>query len=200
MCIWTEAKALAVEVPNNGMDIAWLNRGGTHMREWERRLNILIILILSGVLLGAYGVQFFWHEEPCPLCMLQRLGMLGVATGLLLNVWFGVRMSHYAIALLSALMGGFVALRQIALHVCPGTPPFGFPVFGLSLYTWSFIVFVCCIWAIAFLLFLYDPKEESKEPLPIDLASQLAFGFIFFMTIANVITTLVQCGLGPCEG
>lgn len=170
------------------------------MNNLERYLHILIIAILSGVLLGAFGVQFFKHEEPCPLCLLQRLGMIGVAAGLLLNLWFGVRMSHYAISLLSVLMGGFVALRQIALHVCPGFPTFGEPFWGLSLYTWSFIVFVCCIWAIALLLFLYDPKQSNQESFRRGWESKAAFGLIFFVTVVNIFTTFMQCGLGPCEG
>jgi len=159
-----------------------------------------MVLILSGILLGAFGVQFIMHEEPCPLCMLQRLGMIGVASGALLNLWFGVRMSHYGLCLLSALMGGFVALRQISLHVCPGLPAFGLPVLGLSLYTWSFIVFVCVVLGIACLLFLYDPEETPKEPVQQGFWSKFAFGLILFIALTNIATTFWQCGLGPCEG
>lgn len=168
------------------------------MASWERNLNALIIIIISGVLLSAYGVQFLWHEQPCPLCLLQRIGMISVAVAALLNIRFGVKMSHYALALLSALFGGFVALRQISLHVCPGFPEFGLPVLGLSLYTWSFIVFVCVVLAVAFLLFLYNPDEERQVPPPLNAWSKLAYGLIFTVAVANIITTLLQCGLGPC--
>lgn len=168
------------------------------MTRWERDLNALIVIILSGVLLGAFGVQFFMHETPCPLCLLQRLGMLGVAVGALLNVWFGVRPSHYGLMLLSALTGGFVALRQISLHVCPGFPEFGIPVLGLSLYTWSFFVFVCVTLAVALLLFLYDPKSSLESPPPLNVWSKTAFGLIFIIAIANILTTFLQCGFGPC--
>lgn len=165
---------------------------------WERDLNALIIVIIGGILLGAFGVQIFMHEQPCPLCLLQRLGMIGVATGALLNIWFGVRMSHYGLMLLSALMGGFVALRQISLHVCPAFPKFGLPVLGLSLYTWSFIIFVCVVLAVALLLFLYDPKDSLEQPPSLNGWSKFAFGLIFLVTFANIITTLFQCGFGPC--
>lgn len=168
------------------------------MSSWERDLNALIVIILSGVLLGAFGVQIFMHETPCPLCLLQRLGMLGVAVGALLNIWFGARSSHYGLMLLSALMGGFVALRQISLHVCPGFPEFGVPVLGMSLYTWSFVVFVCVTLAVALLLFLYDPKNSLESPPPLNLWSKTAFGLIFFIAIANILTTFFQCGIGPC--
>jgi len=124
--------------------------------------------------------------------------MLGVATGALLNLRFGIRMSHYALSLLSCLVGGFVALRQISLHVCPGFSQFGIPVLGLSLYTWSFVVFVCCVLAIAFLLFLYDPTEDAEEPPPLNAWSQFAFIFLFLIAAANIVTTYIQCGFGPC--
>lgn len=169
------------------------------MVTYERNLNALLIIILSGVLLSAYAVQFLWNEEPCPLCLLQRLGMLGVASGALMNLRFGVRPFHYGLSLISAVVGGTVALRQISLHVCPGfAPPFGLPVLGLSLYTWSFLVFVCSVLYIAFLLFLYKPGESELEPAAYTKWSKTAFSLIFFVALTNVITTWMQCGLGPC--
>ncbi len=166
---------------------------------WQRDLNALMIVVLGGVLLSAYGVQFIFHEQPCPLCLLQRLGMLGVACGALLNVWFGVRMAHYGLCLLSAIFGGFVALRQISLHVCPGfAPPFGIPVLGLSLYTWSFFVFVCVVFGVAVLLFLYDPKDSQAEIAPPNGFGRFACGLIFCIALANIVTTFLHCGLGIC--
>ncbi len=171
------------------------------MKNLQKNLNILLILILSGVLLSAFGVQFIYHEQPCPLCLLQRLGMIAVSCAAAFNLVFGLRMSHYGFMLLSALFGGFVALRQISLHVCPGFSSFGLPVLGLSLYTWSFIVFVCVIAYTALLLFIYDFKEESKEPHgSLDGWNKFSCLLILFIAGLNCITTLWQCGLGPCEG
>jgi len=168
------------------------------MVKWERDLNALIIIIISGILLSAFGVQLFLHEQPCPLCLLQRIGMIGVAASLLMNVVYGVHASHYGLALLSSLFGGFVALRQISLHVCPGFSKFGLPVLGLSLYTWSFIVFACVVLAVALLLFLYDPKESQEPRLPIGLLGKVAIGLIVIIAAANILTTYLQCGFGPC--
>lgn len=170
------------------------------MQTCERFFNALIVFILCGVLLSAYGVQFLWHEVPCPLCMLQRLGMISVASGLLLNLFCGVHVSHYGLSLLSSVMGGFIALRQISLHVCPDFPTFGLPVLGLSLYTWSFVVFVCCILAISLLLFLYRPIKSEVVPSDLEWFAKLALYFAVVTTLGNVITTFIQCGLGVCEG
>lgn len=163
----------------------------------QKNLNALIVLTISGILLGAFGVQFIKHEQPCPLCLLQRLMMIGVAASALLNIHFGIRPSHYGLGLLCSLAGGTVALRQIALHVCPGFPAFGLPVLGLSLYTWSFIIFACCVLAIAFLLFMYNPYEEDRKQNATGLG-QLASLCILFITIANILTTFLQCGLSAC--
>ena len=167
------------------------------MINWQRNLNILLILILSGILLSAFGVQFIYHEEPCPLCMLQRIGMISVAYAAVLNLWFGIRVSHYGLMLISSLFGGFVALRQISLHVCPSFSTFGLPVLGLSLYTWSFIIFACVVAYVALLLFLYDASEEEQIPPPLSGWSKFAAALILIITLANVATTLMQCGWGP---
>lgn len=169
------------------------------MEHVQKNLNALVVLIICGVLLSAYCVEFFWHEVPCPLCMLQRLGMIAAASGFLLNVRFGINMAHYGLALLSSIVGGTVALRQISLHVCPGMPTFGFPVLGLSLYTWSFVVFVCCVLSVAGLLFLYDSSRYSEEEPEQNALGKLAFWLLLAVAAANVITTFMHCGLTACH-
>lgn len=168
------------------------------MESWQRTLNALVVYILAGILLAAFGVELFLHESPCPLCLLQRLGMLGVATSMLLNMQFGIRMSHYGFALLSSLVGGSVALRQISLHVCPDFPTFGEPLLGLNLYTWSFLVFCCVVLAVALLLFLYDPFES--EPSAMGGWCWGAWSLIFLTAVGNILVTYFLCGFGPCEG
>lgn len=167
------------------------------MNRIEKALNVLIVLIICCILLGAYGFQIIMKEQPCPLCMLQRLGMIGIACGSLLNIAFGSRRSHYALSLLASITGGSVALRQISLHVCPQFPTFGTPIFGLNLYTWSFIIHVVAVFVIALLLLIFDrPAPEAKPKITtFDLS---AFVFLFLITSANVVTTLIKCGLGPC--
>lgn len=162
-----------------------------------RFLNVLLALILMGTLSGAYYQQYFKHELPCPLCMLQRLAMFSIAIGALLNLRFGIRPQHYAVSLLGAFFGASVSLRQIALHVCPGFPVFGIPVFGLALYTWAFIVFCCSILGIILLLFLYSPVE--KKVVHISLLEKITFCIVFVLLLANFITTFDECGLGFCS-
>lgn len=170
------------------------------MNDLQKILNGLVLIIISTVLLSAFGVEIFEQEVPCPLCMLQRLCMIGAAIGCLLNVRFGIHMSHYGLTLLSCLCGGIVALRQISLHVCPGFPEFGIPILGLSLYTWSFIVFASTVLAVAGLLFLYNPPlKDFNESFAFTTFGKLVFGLLFSVTATNVITTFLHCGFGPCH-
>lgn len=170
------------------------------MYKLERSLNTIWIFIICGVLLAGYSVQFLKHELPCPLCLLQRLSMIGVAIGPLLNLRFGTSPSHYTISILSALFGGFVSLRQISLHICPGFPTFGEPVLGLELYTWALIVFACSILASAILLFLYSASSQYPQRIKMNVWENTAFCFVLLVTAANVVTTLQECGLSACTG
>ncbi|NGX58385.1 MAG: Disulfide bond formation protein B [Chlamydiae bacterium] len=169
------------------------------MNTFSTQLNALLILILSGIIISAFGVQIFLEEQPCPLCFLQRLGMTGVAIGAIMNLRFGIKTKHYAVSLLSCVFGGVVALRQTALHICPGDPSFGEPILGLDLWVWSFLVFVCSITYIAFLLFLYDPEYATQKTQKMNWFGKLAIWIFVLVTIGNILSVLHSCGLGPCS-
>jgi disulfide bond formation protein DsbB len=169
------------------------------MNALTRFLNALLILIITGVLASAFGVQLFFKEQPCVLCFIQRMAMTGVAVGALFNLLFGIKPSHYGISLIAAVSGAAVALRQIALHVCPGLPPFGEPVLGLSLYVWSFIVFTAAIAYIAFLLLLYVPLREETTKPERDLFANICIGLFLLVTLGNIATVAHVCGFGFCD-
>lgn len=94
-----------------------------------RQLNALGAIAISLVLAFAFYSQFINAELPCPLCLLQRVGFIAVLFGLLCNIIYGPRSLHYSFMLLGALFGAAVALRQVALHVIPGTPFYGDPFY-----------------------------------------------------------------------
>lgn len=169
------------------------------MHSVARILNALMVLVFMGILASAYYQQFFKHEMPCPLCILQRLGMFSVSLGALMNLRFGIKPKFYGLSLLSALYGAGVALRQMALHVCPNFPVFGLPVFGIDLYTWSFFAFATSIFALSILLFLYNPKDVPKEKPKLHWLDKLAFLVFIILLSANFITTFMECGLGACK-
>ena len=166
----------------------------------QRKLNVLFIFILCGVLLSAYTYQFTKHEIPCSLCNLQRLSMIGIALGLLLNFRFTIRAEHYAFSLLSALFGLVVSLKQIGLHVCPQFPRYGENILGHSLFFWSFVVFICSIFSLAVLLILWDRAKHKEEHHPSSLLEKAAALLVCLILFANMITSFINCGFGYCQG
>ena len=77
------------------------------------------MLILASVLLGAFYFQYGLSEDPCPLCLLQRMGMIGVALGLSFNTFFGFGKKHFAFVIFAAVVGCGFSTRQVLLHIAP---------------------------------------------------------------------------------
>lgn len=165
----------------------------------ENVLNALELCGLVLVLLMAFTFQFILHELPCPLCLLQRIGFLAIGFGLLLNLRFGLRPSHYALTLISALFTAFVALRQIALHVAPGTGSYGEAIFGLHMYTWSFIISILFILATSIMLGFdrqYWPTTQAKPCWK--YITYILFALLFILALSNAVSAWAECGLGQC--
>jgi disulfide bond formation protein DsbB len=163
-------------------------------------LNAAGLAGLIAVLIVAYADQFAAHDLPCPLCLLQRVALAGVAYGLLLNLRFGPRPSAYAILLLAALFGMAAAGRQVLLHITPGSGAYGAPLLGLHLYTWSFILFVLVVLGTAVLLLVPTSVSPAASPawtLPLRVKQTLAWAAIG-LTALNAVTTFLQCGPVEC--
>jgi disulfide bond formation protein DsbB len=129
--------------------------------ELARSLNFLGMFAMIGVIAAANIYQFYHHELPCTLCLLQRLAMIGVAIGAAMNLVLGPDPRHYGVCLVSALFGLCVSIRQTLLHINPffdkatglptleatANPDFGLPVFGIGLYVWGILIFATVILA-----------------------------------------------------
>lgn len=162
-------------------------------------LNALGLLAVSGVLAAAFAVQLALGELPCPLCLLQRAGFVVIGLAFLLNVRFGIRPAHYSIALLGALAGAAVAGRQVLIHIAPGSTGFGSPLLGLHLYTWAFIGYCATVLAVAVMMAL--PQRAAETPWPTMPAwVRATAAFFAVIVIGNLVSTLLQCGFGPCAG
>lgn len=174
--------------------------GAWDTRSVVRLFNALGALVVFSVVLGAYGIQFIFLEPPCPLCLLIRMGMLATGFGLVLNALFGPKTVHYGFALLGAIFGAAVSLRNIALHIVPGTGSYGDAVFGFHLYTWAFLVFMAMIIAVAVVMFFQRQFDAPKAPAPriVAVLAVIALWVGIFLAGANTFTTAVECGIGPC--
>jgi disulfide bond formation protein DsbB len=165
----------------------------------SRLLNALGLIAIDTVLALAFIDQIWFRDLPCPLCILQRVGFTAAGVGLALNLAFGPRPSHYGITILSAAVGAAIAMRQILLHIVPGTGSYGNPIFGMHLYTWAFIAFALMIVGCAILL-LDDRQFARPEPWPsrMSVLPLTSFATFFVLAAANIVSTLLICGVGFC--
>ena len=161
------------------------------------------MLAYTGVMLGAFTVQFAEGEFPCPLCMLQRYAMILSSLGAMWIVMQARRgtltMGRYAqglgLGLLAALAGATISTRQVLLHILPGDPGYGSAVLGLHLYTWALITFVVVALFTAVALILM-PKAVATAPGPSWLGrlgggvSLLVVWLFLIVVAANVVAII----------
>ncbi|MDO8732130.1 MAG: disulfide bond formation protein B [Actinomycetota bacterium] len=170
----------------------------------SRWVNILALFALIGVLAGSLHLQFGVGEQPCPLCLVQRSAMIGLAIGPLMNLLWGMRPAHYAISILAAVVGGAASTRQILLHIAtPGDPGYGPAVAGLHLYTWAFITFTIAIVGCALLLLWDAPFRASDSGIlhqrrVIRVLAFTAINWVALDLLVIGLAVIPECGLGSC--
>jgi hypothetical protein len=161
--------------------------------------NAMLILSICLLLVGTFIIQLVFKELPCPLCFLQRAGFMMTGLALFMNLCFGLRPSYYAMALLSLAFTSFVALRQIALHVIPGTGAYGSPLLGLHLYTWSFIIAMVFLMLIIIVLsfdFQYADGLSTRQGFKGIL--RFLGTCLLLIALGNIMTVISLCGFKRC--
>lgn len=165
------------------------------------RLNAIGILIIAIPMVGALIIQLT-GDLPCPLCLLQRVAMLFVAMGAMMNLRFGIKSTHYGYALIGALFGSTISIRQILLHICDGPGAgYGGSVLGLHLYTWALIVFFCYMLVVSVLLTAHSQFSSAAKPVlhwdnsPL---ARFACGLAMAMAVVNMVMVFLLCGPGEC--
>jgi disulfide bond formation protein DsbB len=163
-------------------------------------LNALGLYAIALVLVAAFAAQLVLHELPCPLCLLQRILFATLAIGPILNIRFGPRPSHYALALLAAVAGAVASTRQVLLHIMPGDGGYGSALLGYHYYTWALIGFIAAIVLLAAVLLFDRQFEDDGAALPLTdgVFAQIAVWLVIGLTFLNVVSTLLECGFGAC--
>jgi len=171
---------------------------------FARILNLIALVALLGVLSGSLHLQFGIGEQPCPLCLVQRSGMIGLAVGPLLNLLTGIRVRNYAFSILAAAVGGAGSIRQILLHISsPEDPGYGPQYLGFHLYTWAEITFAIAIVCIAILLlwpgqFAANDNGVLRTPGVMRVLTVTIAAWYFLYALTMTIFILPECGLGMC--
>ena len=182
-------------------------------------LNAIALAGICVSLLAAFYFQLALGEIPCPLCMLQRVGVMLVGFGFAMNVRFGASAVHYAIVILSSIAGAGVSLRQDLLHISPRDPGFGSVVFGYHMYTWGFILFVASIAFCAVMLIIDRQKLDqadngfggagrgavsmgggarSKAGPPGSVVAIILITLLLLLSVGNLTSDVLTCGAAPC--
>lgn len=178
----------------------------------SRLINIVALLGLIGVLAGSLHLQFGVGEQPCPLCIVQRSGMVGLAVGPIMNLLWGMSPRHYALSILAAVVGAAGSTRQILLHIAdPADPGYGPAVFGWHLYTWALVTFIVAVVGCALLIMWQAPFQAGDRGVLHDAhpLRPLVAGLIVWFSLLVIIWVFIdlavigiyivpECGLGEC--
>ena len=158
------------------------------------------VMAYTVVMCSAFFIQFVKGEFPCPLCMLQRYGMILATVGALFVIMQARRgtltVARYAqglgMGLLGVLAGAAVSVRQIELHILPGDPGYGEPFLRLHLYTWAFVTFSIVMIYVGVMLMLM-PKGIPAAPVSGSAAWNISTAIIWLfiaVVAANVVAII----------
>jgi disulfide bond formation protein DsbB len=190
------------------MDPDMSRRAGGRLQTLRFVLNELfglgVIAVIAGVLTAALYMQYGRSELPCPLCLLQRVAMLGVCFGLMLNFRSGFSDRNFGYSLLFSVFLLVVAVRQTLLDIYPrpGHEYVGSAVLGLHMPVWSALIAVALISAFALKLCIIGSEDGARSPDRRSIVGRLAMVvslYVIGLAVVNFGSVVVQCGLGECH-
>jgi disulfide bond formation protein DsbB len=159
--------------------------------------QIAFLVAYIGVLSGAmFYFQFALGELPCPLCILQRMGMMLSSLGPVYIVIRSLRgtlapsdfMTGLGFAIVGALLGSAMSIRQILLHIMPGDPGYGTAIFGLHLYTWALVSFIVVL---VFAGVLLTFGTEFLPIAPVSTAARTVAWVVIWIFVATIGANLI---------
>ncbi|HXU52723.1 MAG TPA: disulfide bond formation protein B [Casimicrobiaceae bacterium] len=167
---------------------------------------LLVLAVVAGILVAAMAMQYLKGELPCPLCLLQRVAMLGVCFGIVLSLRGGFSYRYTGISLVSAVFLLIVAARQTLLDIYPrpGHAYIGSAVLGMHMPVWSVIVALALLLAYAVEMAVLG-RAASLDRVGIERFPRLqriAGGLcavVVAIAVINLVSAFVQCGLGECH-
>ena len=165
-----------------------------------------MLAVICAILLAAMGFQYLRGELPCPLCLIERAAMFGVCFGILLQLRSGFSYQNTGFSLLSALFLLIVSTRQTLLDIYPrpGHEYVGSAIFGLHMPVWSIVIALALLIGFALKLAVLGGDRHLQEhpaasfPL-IARATSILGPLVIALCAVNLVSVVVQCGLGQCH-
>lgn len=167
-------------------------------------LRLIDSLALCGVcftLIAAFYFQLVWGELPCAFCNLIRVALIIFGGGLQLNLRFGLNPWNYVLSAVGALIGNLISLLFLFVKAPPNSVPTGSAVFGLHMYSWTFLLCTAAIIYCIFMLALCaqnvsrDISEADFTPKRHTMAFDRTLIAVFIVLIgANVVSSFLENG------
>jgi len=165
-----------------------------------RAINFLALFAVSVILLFVLYWQLVRGELPGSLAMLQRIALIGIGLGFLLNVRFGSSESHFGVVIVSAAAGLAVAARQLLAYAAASGVALGPAMFEWHFYTWALVGFFAAVALGGLLLFVEGQFVEGLRDTRPSGAAQAAGWLFVLVALAHAVSALLQCGFEACLG
>lgn len=162
-------------------------------------LGIFAVSVIANI--AAFIIQLYLYEIPCPLCLLQRFGLLAMLVGSLLCIKYGSALRYNLMIVATIVFTLVVALRHVMIHIEPGDPGYGSVFLGIHLYTWNVFLSICLIIAMS-IASLFDLMIPTKILNIIRLNQKIIWKFCliiaFGLSVMNSVSTYLECDFGMC--
>ncbi|MED7820190.1 MULTISPECIES: disulfide bond formation protein B [unclassified Francisella] len=181
----------------------------SNVEDYMKILSALEVIGITVIIIIDFYFQFSMHNmvKPISLILLQRLGLLAMGFGFLLNTHFHIRPSHYALSLLASVFTLLVSLKIISIHMLD---PIGIGprLFGVHMYSWVFIVSIIYIIYIAIVMSFseqYDLHEKTSKEVSehdnkaIRIITHIIFAIFVILAIISIGIAYHECGFGSCS-
>jgi len=163
-----------------------------------RVISFLALFATCAVLLFVLYWQLVGGEVPGSLALMQRIALVGVGFGFLLNVRFGASESHFGVVIVSAALGLAIAARQMLVYAAANGGAVGPQVFEWHFYTWTLVGFFAAIVLAGVMLFIEGQFVEGVRDTRPSGAAQAAGWLFVLVALAHAVSALLQCGFEAC--
>lgn len=164
-------------------------------------VDFIILSVALGANIIALFYQYCLNEMPCPLCLLQRVGLFFIALGAIMNLKFGKQFKYDFIIVISGIYNCFVATRQVLLHIMPNDPGYGSKFLNFHFYTWNDIISVLCIIFVTLSPIFKRVNLEnilSKFSISLKVVINLFFTIFLILLMINAVSVYLECGFAQC--
>lgn len=164
---------------------------------------LLMLVAIAGILTAAMVMQYAFGELPCPLCLLQRVALFGVAFAVILGLRNDDTARVTGLGLVFAILLLIVSVRQTLLDIYPrpGHEYIGSAVFGLHMPVWSVLIALALIGGYTLKLIVFgDAQRPHIATYPkLRWLAGAASIYVIVLCAINLGSVVVQCGLEQCH-